>query len=484
MFTMPAGHGLGSGRGLFQAIAGAASVVRREDVDLLPLSQPSSEGPAPPSASPGPPSPGPALSQPRLSPRPALPRPARARARPSPGPARAPARPSPGPALPRPCPGPGPPLPEHPQHADPGERRRTSLPPECPLRGKRDVDLLPLSQPSSEGPAPPFRLPRPRPPPAPPLSQPRLSPGPAPGPGAPLPRPAPGPGPPSPWPRPPPALPRARARPPRAHEPPSTRSLARGLKPAGRPQIYKYSGELDAATELLDRALYCLEAAWHPQFKPASGACRLDFAVMENKAWSSGACRCSFAAAAPAPPSVPLDRFPLLGFEPNVVPPETAKLLLALDPDSDLMGVLQCIDYFALRAREYKFLLELAGAALFLPIALNSSAYALMRVARDGGAAPVDELVLRRLFSHTLDPASPAPPTPSAAALAAALLRQAVLMYPGAVRPLLENYNVKPDSGVRGRGGTPTRAPGAGPPYTGGPSSTTTSRPPASSSRP
>eukprot|EP00741_Cyanophora_paradoxa_P014116 tig00000180_g13622.t1 len=26
--------------------------------------------------------------------------------------------------------------------------------------------------------------------------------------------------------------------------------------------IYKYSGELDAATELLDRALYCLEAAW------------------------------------------------------------------------------------------------------------------------------------------------------------------------------------------------------------------------------
>eukprot|EP00741_Cyanophora_paradoxa_P014115 tig00000180_g13621.t1 len=29
MFTMPAGHGLGSGRGLFQAIAGAASVVRR-----------------------------------------------------------------------------------------------------------------------------------------------------------------------------------------------------------------------------------------------------------------------------------------------------------------------------------------------------------------------------------------------------------------------------------------------------------------------
>eukprot|EP00741_Cyanophora_paradoxa_P015860 tig00020908_g15311.t1 len=112
------------------------------------------------------------------------------------------------------------------------------------------------------------------------------------------------------------------------------------------------------------------------------------------------------------------------------------------------MGVLQCIDYFALRAREYKFLLELPP--LFLPIALNSSAYALMRVARDGGAAPVDELVLRRLFSHTLDPASPAPPPPSAAALAAALLRQAVLMYPGAVRPSSRTTTSSPTPGARG----------------------------------
>eukprot|EP00741_Cyanophora_paradoxa_P025156 tig00000344_g24281.t1 len=131
---------------------------------------------------------------------------------------------------------------------------------------------------------------------------------------------------------------------------------------------------------------------------------------------------------------------------------ETAKLLLALDPDSDLMGCSSASTTspsapgstssfwsWWRRRRSRALRLVRAGAALsrrepplFLPIALNSSAYALMRVARDGGAAPVDELVLRRLFSHTLDPASPAPPTPSAAALAAALLRQAVLMYPGA----------------------------------------------------
>eukprot|EP00741_Cyanophora_paradoxa_P015865 tig00020908_g15316.t1 len=445
MFTMPAGHGLGSGRGLFQAIAGAASVVRREDVDLLPLSQPLFGGPAPalppppPRPSPGPaPLPSPPLPPARPSPRP---RPGPGRA-PPPGPPRAPARPSPGPAPPPALPrARARPSPEHPQHADP-RREEADLPtPGVPLRGEeRTWTSFPSPSPSSEGPAP--ALP---PPPAPPLPRPRPSPSPASPPGPPGPRARPSPGPPRPGPAPPPAppLPRPcpgpRARPSPSTRTPSTRSLARGLKPAGRPQIYKYSGELDAATELLDRALYCLEAAWHPQFKPASGACRLDFAVMENKAWSSGACRCSFAAAAPAPPS--------------------------------------CIDYFALRAREYKFLLELVAApalpgrsASFVrepPLSSGSrpssspspSTPRVRAHARgaDGGAAPVDELVLRRLFSHTLDPASPAPPTPSAAALAAALLRQAVLMYPGAVRPLLENYNVKPDSGGAGLG-RPTQA--------------------------
>eukprot|EP00741_Cyanophora_paradoxa_P003029 tig00000663_g2941.t1 len=101
---------------------GVPSSGGREDVDLLPLSQPLFGGPAPALRLPRPrPSPGPAPPQPRLSPRPPLPGPAPAPACPSPGPPR-PGPALPWPALPRPCPGPGPALPEHtnPEHTKPG----------------------------------------------------------------------------------------------------------------------------------------------------------------------------------------------------------------------------------------------------------------------------------------------------------------------------------------------------------------------------
>ena len=34
---------------------------------------------------------------------------------------------------------------------------------------------------------------------------------------------------------------------------------------------------------MLGRALYALEMAWHPQFSPASGTARLDFAEPANR---------------------------------------------------------------------------------------------------------------------------------------------------------------------------------------------------------
>ncbi|PNH09023.1 Transcription factor 25 [Tetrabaena socialis] len=47
--------------------------------------------------------------------------------------------------------------------------------------------------------------------------------------------------------------------------------------------LYRHMGENTYAEEMLERALWVLEAAWHASFQPASAACRLDYGVEENR---------------------------------------------------------------------------------------------------------------------------------------------------------------------------------------------------------
>lgn len=49
-------------------------------------------------------------------------------------------------------------------------------------------------------------------------------------------------------------------------------------------EVCKMSGDLATAGDLIDRALYALEASFHPLFKVVSGRCRLDYKVYENRA--------------------------------------------------------------------------------------------------------------------------------------------------------------------------------------------------------
>jgi hypothetical protein len=42
-------------------------------------------------------------------------------------------------------------------------------------------------------------------------------------------------------------------------------------------------GEAQYAEEVLNRALYALEMAWHPAFDPSRGRCRLDIEEPENR---------------------------------------------------------------------------------------------------------------------------------------------------------------------------------------------------------
>jgi hypothetical protein len=125
--------------------------------------------------------------------------------------------------------------------------------------------------------------------------------------------------------------------------------------------IYKQHGEFATASDFVARALFRLEASFHAGFRPwtrntasvsasasASGStaggsadCRLDFDVPANKALfvalyrhvqllgRKGACRAAT---------------------------ECCKLLLSLAPDTDPLCALLLVDHFALRAKEYEWL--------------------------------------------------------------------------------------------------------------------------------
>lgn len=50
-----------------------------------------------------------------------------------------------------------------------------------------------------------------------------------------------------------------------------------------RYDLYRHMGENSYAEEMLARALYALECAWHPAFSPAAAACRLDYEDEANR---------------------------------------------------------------------------------------------------------------------------------------------------------------------------------------------------------
>ncbi|CAI5976668.1 unnamed protein product [Closterium sp. NIES-65] len=106
-------------------------------------------------------------------------------------------------------------------------------------------------------------------------------------------------------------------------------------------EVYKQVGEVQTSADLLERALFLLEAAWHPWFNPSLGTCRLEFSHEPNRALFDALFRhmhhvgrrgCHRAAF------------------------ELCRLLLSLDPDTDPLGALQCIDFYALRARQFTWL--------------------------------------------------------------------------------------------------------------------------------
>lgn len=105
-------------------------------------------------------------------------------------------------------------------------------------------------------------------------------------------------------------------------------------------EMYRHMGESQVSAELLEKALYALECAWHPSFNITSGRCRLDFAWDPNKPLFVALFK----------HMQHLDR---RGCHRTAF--EVCKVLFSLNLD-DPMGSLFCIDYFAIRAEQYQWL--------------------------------------------------------------------------------------------------------------------------------
>ncbi|XP_031513861.1 transcription factor 25 isoform X1 [Papio anubis] len=106
----------------------------------------------------------------------------------------------------------------------------------------------------------------------------------------------------------------------------------------------RFQEDQEMARDLVERALYSMECAFHPLFSLTSGACRLDYRRPENRSFY-------------------LALYKQMSFLEKRGCPRTAleycKLILSLEPDEDPLCMLLLIDHLALRARNYEYLIRL-----------------------------------------------------------------------------------------------------------------------------
>lgn len=176
--------------------------------------------------------------------------------------------------------------------------------------------------------------------------------------------------------------------------------------------LCRLSEDLSMAVEFIERALFCLEYAFHPLFNLAQGNCRLDYRKQENRAFF-------------------ITLFKHLIFVGGRACYRTAlefcKVLLSLDPEGDPLAVVLALDFYALRSKEYEWLVNFAEEwepkrnLSQLPNFAYSLAIAQYHLAVDGDFTTADKL-----------------------------LQNALIMFPGVLIPLLEKCSIQVDSRVQG----------------------------------
>ncbi|KAM3876991.1 ribosome quality control complex subunit TCF25 [Diretmus argenteus] len=183
--------------------------------------------------------------------------------------------------------------------------------------------------------------------------------------------------------------------------------------------VCRIQEDQEMARDLIERALYSFECAFHPLFSLTSGTCRLDYLRPENRAFY-------------------LALFKHMLFLEKRGCPRTAleycRLILSLDPDSDPLCMLLLIDFLTLRSREYHSLLRLYQDweehrnLSQLPNFAFSVALSHFHLSQQEDMDPEQSDKHR----HTAD----------------LLLQNALIMFPGVLMPLLDLCTVQPDAAV------------------------------------
>ncbi|KAK6626957.1 hypothetical protein RUM44_009434 [Polyplax serrata] len=167
--------------------------------------------------------------------------------------------------------------------------------------------------------------------------------------------------------------------------------------------IFKLSDDLQMAAELIERAIYSLESAFHPLFNVAKGNCRLDYKRQENRA-------------------LYIALFKHLTFVGQRACYRTAlefcKLIFSLDPEKDPLAIVLAIDFYALRSREFDWFLKFID-----------------HLDHEKNLSQLPNIVFSKALAlfHLSDPSSDA------------ALQDALLMFPSMLLPLLENCSIQPD---------------------------------------
>uniref|UniRef100_A0AAR2J128 Transcription factor 25 (basic helix-loop-helix) n=1 Tax=Pygocentrus nattereri TaxID=42514 RepID=A0AAR2J128_PYGNA len=183
--------------------------------------------------------------------------------------------------------------------------------------------------------------------------------------------------------------------------------------------VCRIQEDQETARDLIERALYSFECAFHPVFSLTSGTSRLDYRRPENRAFYLAVYKHMMFLEKRGCPRTAL---------------EYCKLILSLDPDNDPLCMLLLIDFLCLRCREYASLIRLYEEWKVhrnlsqLPNFAFSVALACYHLSQQEETTS-DESQRMKVKSDIM-------------------LQEALIMFPGVLMPLLDLCTVQPDAAV------------------------------------